>query len=52
MPSPFQRMGDGRGAVLLGGHGAGRTLAALALARRSWLGNHGAQLEHRPRPTA
>ncbi|MEV7470135.1 hypothetical protein AB0O20_27070 [Streptomyces kronopolitis] len=31
-----QRPGDGRVAVLLGGHGAGKTLAALALARRGW----------------
>ncbi|MFF4934560.1 hypothetical protein ACFY2H_37625 [Streptomyces griseofuscus] len=31
-----QRPVDGRVAVLLGGHGAGKTLAALALARRGW----------------
>ncbi|MEU6350171.1 hypothetical protein ABZ896_12670 [Streptomyces sp. NPDC047072] len=32
----LQHPGDGRVAVLLGGHGAGKTLAALALARRGW----------------
>ena len=32
----LQHPGDGRVAVLLGGHGAGKTLAALALARRDW----------------
>ncbi|MCG7523989.1 hypothetical protein MHW47_05975 [Streptomyces sp. OfavH-34-F] len=31
-----QHAGDGRVAVLLGGHGAGKTLAALALVRRGW----------------
>ncbi|MFD7919767.1 hypothetical protein ACFV3R_11125 [Streptomyces sp. NPDC059740] len=31
-----QRPVDGRVAVLLGGHGAGKTLAALALVRRDW----------------
>jgi hypothetical protein len=31
-----QRAADGRVALLLGGHGAGKTLAALALVRRGW----------------
>ncbi|MGW1227572.1 hypothetical protein [Streptomyces sp. NPDC002530] len=31
-----RRPGDGQVAVLLGGHGAGKTLAALALAGRGW----------------